>query len=110
MIIARTRIGGENVSPAGRPKSNNSKIERLEIRLTTDENEKLKELAAKIGTNRTDILMRGAQLVELQRENREFEDLSNCLIIRELQRKGPLDDEDKRQILNYLEFLKKKYV
>lgn len=93
----------------GRP-TDNPKRQRLEIRLSEHESECLEKLALEIGTSKTDILMRGLQLVELQRCNREFEDLSNCLIIRELQNKDSLSEDDKEHILNYIKFLSKKYV
>lgn len=93
----------------GRP-TNNPKRQRLEIRLSELENKRLEDVASQIGTSKTDILMRGLQLVELQRSNREFEDLSNCLIIREFQNDDPLTEEDIVQILNYIKFLEKRYV
>lgn len=92
----------------GRP-TENPRIHRLEIRLSKYQNESLEKIASEIGTSKTDILMRGLQLVELQRENSEFEELSNCLLIRELQNHHPLTDDDVKQILNYIGYLKKRY-
>lgn len=93
----------------GRP-TENPKIERVEIRLTKGENKRLEELAKKCGMSKSDVLKCGIQLVELQKNNSEFEELSNCLIIRELQKNTPLDDADRHQILNYLDFLRRKYI
>ena len=95
------------MSPAGRPKIDNPKSERLEIRITNGQYQKLQSIASDIGTNKTDILMRGLQLVELQRKNRDFEDLANCLILRELLNEEPLTTEDKSTILGYIEVLRK---
>lgn len=88
--------------------TDNPKKNRLEIRLTDSENRLLEGLSGKIGTSKTDVIQRGVRLVQLQKENREFEDLANCLIIRELSKKE-LSDEDKASILNYIEILAKKY-
>lgn len=93
----------------GRP-TENPKVHRLEIRLTSHENERLEKMASQIGTSKTDILMRGLQLVELQKANSDFEELSNCLIIRELQNKQSLSEDDVKQILNYIGFLRKRYI
>lgn len=92
----------------GRP-TDNPKNQRLEIRLSESESERLKVISESMGTNKTNILMMGLQLVELQKENPEFRDLSNCLIIRELQKDGSLSHEDKNQIRNYIGFLEKRY-
>lgn len=92
----------------GRP-TENPRVHRLEIRLSAYQNDSLEKIAKQIGTSKTDILMRGLQLVELQRANRDFEDLSNCLIIRELQNQNPLSEDDITQIMNYIGFLQKRY-
>lgn len=88
--------------------TDNPKCQRLEIRLTVEENNLLESLSNCVGTSKTDIIMRGVRLVQLQKENSEFEDLSNCLIIRELGGKE-LTSEDKTAIMQYVSFLKKKY-
>lgn len=93
----------------GRP-TQNPKCKRLEIRLSKSENERLETIASKIGTSKTDILMRGLQLVELQEHNKDFHELSNCLIIRELQKDNLLTDDDRTQILNYVKFLGNRYI
>ena len=98
------------MSPAGRPKIDNPKSERLEIRITNGQYQKLQDIASDIGTNKTDILMRGLQLVELQMKNKDFADLANCLILRELLNKESLTPEDKSSILGYIELLKKNYI
>lgn len=92
----------------GRP-TNSPKQHRIEIRLTEYENSRLETISKKIGTTKTDILMRGLQLVELQEENSDFKELSNCLIIRELLNKKELTSEDISQILNYIGYLQKRY-
>mgnify|MGYP004515047053 CR=1 FL=1 len=92
----------------GRP-TENPKMQRLEIRLTNEENERIQTLVEHFGTNKTEVLMRGLVLVELQVENKDFQELSNALIIRELQNKSDLSREDKEKILHYLELLAKKY-
>ena len=84
-------------------------MQRLEIRLTNEENERIQTLVEHFGTNKTEVLMRGLVLVELQVENKDFQELSNALIIRELQSKSDLSKEDKEKILHYLELLAKKY-
>lgn len=92
----------------GRP-TENPKIHRLEIRLTDEEDERIESLVKHFGTNKTEILMRGLQLVELQVENKNFQELSNALIIRELQSRTPLTRDDKDAILIYLKLLAKNY-
>jgi len=92
----------------GRP-TNNPKVHRLEIRMSDYENESLEKIASKIGTSKTDILMRGLQLIELQQANSEFAELSNCLLISELHNHQPLSDSDIKQILNYIGYLQNRY-
>lgn len=92
----------------GRPTSD-PKNNRLEVRLTGKQDEDLEEMKKRIGTSKTEILMRGLELVKLQKANREFEDLSNCLILRELQNDNPLTPDDKREISAYIDTLKRKY-
>lgn len=92
----------------GRP-TKDRKVDRMEIRLTQDESEDLEKLAEKCGMYKSDVLKSGMRLVELQKINPQFEELSNCLVIRELMKKEKLNDEDRQQILGYIEFLKKRY-
>lgn len=47
----------------GRPKSDNPKNVRIEIRLTEKDAEKLKQCAEELNTNRTDIICKGIDLV-----------------------------------------------
>lgn len=97
------------MSPAGRPRSKNPKNARLEIRLTEYADKELEAMAKRMQMSKTAILLQGLRLVELQQKNPEFHDLSDCLVIREIEKKEPLDATDKRSILLYLELLKKRY-
>lgn len=58
------------MSPAGRPKIENPKNIRLEIRLTKQENELLEECAEKMQITKTEVINRGIRLVkeELEKE------------------------------------------
>lgn len=56
--------GGDEVSPAGRPKTNNPKNIRLEIRLTKSENELLEECAKRLNTTKTEVINKGIGLVK----------------------------------------------
>ena len=58
------------ISPAGRPKIENPKNTRLEIRLTKQENELLEECAEKMQTTKTEVINRGIQLVKKELEKR----------------------------------------
>lgn len=48
----------------GRPKSENSKNKRLEIRLTDNEFELIDNCATALKTTRTDVIMLGVKLLE----------------------------------------------
>lgn len=48
----------------GRPKSDNPKSDRLEIRMTKEESERLIKCSKELGISRTDVLMKGLSLVE----------------------------------------------
>ena len=75
-IILYGKIGGEEVSPrTGRP-TGNKKTERLEIRMTPDEARLLQECAEELGLTKTEVLMKGIQLVKMMLDGRE-EELSN---------------------------------
>lgn len=52
------------MSPAGRPKSDNPKNVRLEIRLTQNENELLEECSEKLNTTKTEVIKMGIRLVK----------------------------------------------
>lgn len=52
------------MSPAGRPKIENPKNVRLEVRLTQKENELLEECASKMNATKTDVINKGIQLVK----------------------------------------------
>lgn len=52
------------MSPAGRPKVQNPKNVRLEIRLTENENKILEECAEKLGTTKTEVINKGINLVK----------------------------------------------
>lgn len=53
-----------NISPAGRPKIENPKNVRLEIRLTKKENEVLEECSKKMKATKTDVINEGIRLVK----------------------------------------------
>lgn len=50
----------------GRPKSDNPKNVRLEIRLTQEQSNSLDECAKILGTNRTDAIIKGIELLREQ--------------------------------------------
>ena len=52
------------ISPAGRPKVENPKNVRLEIRLTKQENELLEECVKKTHTTKTEVINKGVRLVK----------------------------------------------
>ncbi len=52
------------MSPAGRPKINNPKNVRLEIRLTQNESELLEECADKLNATKTQVINKGINLVK----------------------------------------------
>ena len=52
------------MSPAGRPKVENPKNVRLEIRLTKQENELLEECADRMKATKTDVIKEGVRLVK----------------------------------------------
>ena len=52
------------MSPAGRPKTDNPKNIRLEIRLTQEQNQLLEECAEKLSTTKTEVINRGIALVK----------------------------------------------
>ena len=51
------------MSPAGRPKIDNPKNIRLEIRLSKEENQLLSDCAEKMGATKTDVIKKGIKLV-----------------------------------------------
>ncbi len=58
------------MSPAGRPKIENPKNIRLEIRLTKQENELLEECAEKMQTTKTEVINKGIRLVKEKLEKK----------------------------------------
>ena len=52
------------IGPAGRPKIENPKNVRLEIRLTKQESELLEKCAEKMKTTKTEIINKGIRLVD----------------------------------------------
>ena len=70
IIIVRAIFGGDLVSPAGRPKIENPKNIRLEIRLTKQENELLEECAEKMQTTKTEVINKGIRLVKEKLEKK----------------------------------------
>lgn len=55
--------GGDLMSPAGRPKIDNPRNVRLEIRLTQAENEMLESCAEKLSATKTDVIVKGIEKV-----------------------------------------------
>lgn len=52
------------MSPAGRPKSENPRNVNLNIRITKNESEEIKECAEMLKTTRTDAIMIGIRMVK----------------------------------------------
>lgn len=52
------------MSSAGRPKSENPKNIRLEIRLTKQENQLLEECATRMNVTKTEVINKGVKLVK----------------------------------------------
>lgn len=52
------------MSPAGRPKIENPKNVRLEIRLTKKENQLLEECAERMNATKTEVINKGIKLVK----------------------------------------------
>ena len=51
------------MSPAGRPKSENPKNVRLEIRLTKTESQLLEECSRELKTTNTDVIVKGIEII-----------------------------------------------
>ncbi len=51
------------MSPAGRPKSENPKNVRLEIRLTKTESQLLEECSRELETTKTDVIVKGIEII-----------------------------------------------
>ena len=64
MIYVRAIFGGDEMSPAGRPRIENPKNVRLEIRLTRQENKILEDCANKLGATKTEVINEGIRLVK----------------------------------------------
>ena len=65
IIIVHTIRRGDILSPrTGRPKIENPKCERLEIRMTKAEAERLSTCAKQLDVSKTEVLMKGLALVE----------------------------------------------
>lgn len=52
------------MSPAGRPPIDNPRNVSLNLRLTKDESERIKECASRLNLTRTDTIMKGIEMVE----------------------------------------------
>lgn len=59
----RDKKGGDSVSPAGRPKSDNPKAVRYSIRLDADTEEKLKEYCEEHGITRGEAIRKAIYLL-----------------------------------------------
>lgn len=66
IMIVRAKKGDDKMSPLkkGTKLTDNPKSIRLEIRLTQSENEMLEECAKRMKTTKTDVLMKGVELVK----------------------------------------------
>ena len=51
------------MSPAGRPKSENPKNVRLEIRLTKTESQLLEECSRELKTTKADVIVKGIEII-----------------------------------------------
>ena len=51
------------MNPAGRPKSENPKNVRLEIRLTKTESQLLEECSRELKTTKTDVIVKGIEII-----------------------------------------------
>lgn len=56
--------GDDIISPAGRPPKENPRNVNLNIRITKNEAQRIKECASKLNITRTDTIMKGIELVE----------------------------------------------
>lgn len=65
IINARAKIGGELMSPKGRP-TTNKKTERLEVRLAPNELALMQECANKLGVSKTEVINKGVKLVKAE--------------------------------------------
>lgn len=54
------------MSPVGRPKSDNPRNVRLEIRLTEEESNELNECATLLGVTKTDVITKGIKMIKDQ--------------------------------------------
>lgn len=88
--------------------TDNPRKNRMQVRLTQMEAEELGALARELNLNKTAVLMQGLRLVALQKKNLEFHNLSDYLILHELEQKEPLSKEEKKGVIIRAEMLKKK--
>jgi hypothetical protein len=62
----RTKNGGEKMSPAGRPPKDNPKNERIYIRVTKEEKEKIQKFTKEYDCTCLDLIFKGIESVEKQ--------------------------------------------
>ena len=63
MRISEQRLSLIHICPAGRPKSENPKNVRLEIRLTKTESQLLEECSRELKTTKTDVIVKGIEII-----------------------------------------------
>lgn len=69
IFIARAKKWGDKMSPrAGRPPKENPRNINLNIRITKEESERIRNCADKLNMTRTDTIMKGIGMVEKEVE------------------------------------------
>ena len=63
--------------PVGRPRKDDSRNERFELRLNKEEMAKYDELASRNGMNRSDLMQKSLELFELAQQFKEVMDNEN---------------------------------
>lgn len=65
----------------GRPQSTNPKADRITVRLTEDEQKILQECAKEFGTTSADVLRRGLNLMEVEKNNTYARQLLDGMVL-----------------------------
>lgn len=99
----------------GRPPVDNPKCDRITVRLTEYQQKILSECAEKLGTSKADIMIKGLNLMDIEKDSLEAKCLfDNIEILNELIKKDSPEDliiEQMTQIesnfKNYLDSIKK---
>lgn len=105
---------GEVMSPrTGRPPIKNPKSDRVTVRLTEYQQRILSECAKKFGTSEADIIRRGINLMEVEKDNEEARQLFDAieLLNEYAQKDSSLIDSQIKQVESnfkwYMESIKK---